>query len=80
MPLPLPDDVYDIVQAAAAPIHPQHRGEFLQALAGEIERHPVIGPGLVHRIAADLQHRYAVTARAEAELAGVPRHLPPRTC
>ena len=49
MPLSLSDDEYAAVQAAAAPIHPQQRDAFLKALASELERHPVVGPGLVHR-------------------------------
>ena len=55
MPLSLNDDEYNAVQAAAAPIHPLQRDAFLKALAVELERHPVVGPGLVHRVAAELQ-------------------------
>ncbi|HWY81630.1 MAG TPA: hypothetical protein VNY10_06800 [Roseiarcus sp.] len=60
MPLSLSDDEYAAIQAAAAPIHPLQRGDFLQALAKELERHPVVGPGLVHRLAAELQRRYVI--------------------
>jgi hypothetical protein len=49
MPLSLSDDEYSAVLAAAAPIHPLQRDDFLRTLAGELERHPVVGPGLVHR-------------------------------
>ena len=49
MPLSLSDDEYAAVQAAAAPIHPMQRDAFLKALAAELERYPMIGPGLVHR-------------------------------
>ena len=66
MLLSLSDAEYVVVQAAAAPIHPLQRGEFLQALATELEKHPVVGPGLVHRVAAELQRRYVVEARTEA--------------
>ena len=45
-PLSLSDDEYNAVQAAAAPIHPLQRGAFLQALAVELERYPVVGPAL----------------------------------
>jgi hypothetical protein len=58
MPLALTDDEYEAVQAAAAPIHPLQRGTFLQALATELERHPVVGPGLVHSYAAELQRKF----------------------
>jgi hypothetical protein len=65
-PISLSDPEYSAVMAAAEPIHPQQRGDFLQALAVELERQPVVGPGLVHRLAADLQRRYVVEARQEA--------------
>lgn len=65
MPLSLSDAEYAAVQAAAAPIHPQQRSAFLQALAKELELHPIVGPGLVHRLCADLQKRYGVTAHSE---------------
>ena len=78
MPLSLNDDEYNAVQAAAAPIHPQQRGAFLEALAKELERHPVVGRGLVHRLAADLQRQFVVQPRAEAATAAAPRHVPPR--
>jgi hypothetical protein len=77
MPLSHSDDEYNAVQAAAAPIHPLQRGAFLEALAKELERHPVVGTGLVHRLAADLQRQFVVQARAAAT-AAAPRHLPPR--
>jgi hypothetical protein len=76
-PLSLSDDEYLAVQAAAAPVHPQQRGAFLQALAVELERHPVIGAGLVHRCAADLQRRFLIEAQRETSPAA-PRHLPER--
>ena len=65
MPLSLSNDEFDAVQAAAASIHPLHRGAFLQALAKELEPYSEIGPGLVHRLCADLQKRYGVTAHSE---------------
>ena len=63
MPLSLYDDEFAAVQAAPAPSHPRQRGAFLQDLAKEIERHPVIGAGLIDRLAADLQRRYVVEAQ-----------------
>jgi hypothetical protein len=57
---------------AAGPIHPLQRGAFLQALAVELERHPVVGPGLVHRCAAALQKTFVVAAHSEAS--AEPRH------
>jgi hypothetical protein len=75
MPLSLSDAEYSAVQAAAAPIHPNQRHAFLQALATELEKHPVVGPGLVHRCAADLQKTFDVTAHSETLRAAEPRHL-----
>jgi hypothetical protein len=73
MPLSLSDDEYNAVQAAAAPIHPMQRDAFLKALAAELERHPVVGPGVVHRAAAALQKTF--TVEAHRETAHAPRHL-----
>jgi hypothetical protein len=75
MPLALTDDEYAAVQAAAAPIHPLQRGDFLKALATELERHPVVGPGVVHRCAADLQKTFVVAAHSETSHSAEPRHL-----
>lgn len=75
MHLALNDDEYAAVQAAAAPIHPLQRDAFLRALAVELERHAVMGPGLVHRVAAELQKTFGVTAHSETPLAAEPRHL-----
>lgn len=68
MPLSLSDTEYDAVQAAAAPIHRLQRDAFLKALAAELERHPVIGPGLVHRVAAEIQKTFSVTAHTETAM------------
>jgi len=72
-PLALTDDEFAAVQAAAAPIHPSQRDAFLRALAVELERYPAVGPGVVHRCAAELQRRYTVAAHAETS--AEPRHL-----
>jgi hypothetical protein len=74
MPLSLNDDEYAAVQAAAAPIHPMQRDAFLKALAAELERHPVVGPGVVFRAAAQLQKTFVVAAHSETG-AHAPRHL-----
>ena len=73
MPLSLSDDEYNAVQAAAAPIHPLQRDAFLKALAAELERQPVVGPGLVHRLAADLQ-RHSSSRRERRPHTAAPRH------
>ena len=76
MPLSLNDDEYRAVEAAAAPIHPRQRDAFLKALAEELERHLVVGPGLVHRCAADLQRRFGVETVREPSAADL-HHLRP---
>jgi hypothetical protein len=65
MPLALNDSEFAAVQAAAGPIHPLQRGAFLQALAVELEKYAVVGPGVVFRCAAELQKRFGVTAHSE---------------
>jgi hypothetical protein len=65
MPLSLNDDEYNAIMQAAAPIHPLQRDAFLKALAAALEAHPVVGPGLVHRCAADLQKTFVVAAHSE---------------
>ena len=45
----------------------------LKALASELEQHPVVGPGLVHRLAGDVQRRYVIAP--ERETSPEPRHL-----
>jgi hypothetical protein len=62
-PLSLTDDEYAAVEAAAAPVHHLQRSAFLKALAAELERYPVVGPGIVHRCAAALQKTFVVAAQ-----------------
>ena len=69
MPLSLSDAEYAVIQAAAAPIHPSQRDAFFEAVAKELKRHPVIGPGLVHRCAAELQKSFNVVGHRETALA-----------
>ena len=45
VPLALSDDELAAVMSAAAPLPIRDRGEFLQALAVELEKHREIGPG-----------------------------------
>jgi hypothetical protein len=78
MPLSVSGAEYDAVQAAAAPIHPQQRDAFLKALAVELERYPVVGPGVVHRCAAELQKSFGVVAHSETLLAPAQEGAPGR--
>ena len=67
MPLSLNDAEFAAVQAAAAPIHPRQRDALLKALAEELERHPVVDPGLMHRLAGEL--RANMSSRPNADVA-----------
>jgi hypothetical protein len=73
-PLALSNEEYEAIQTAAAPVHPHQRDGFLQALADELQRVPVRGVGLIHRIAAETQRRFTIDARRDAESAAAPRH------
>ena len=66
---PQPDQYRTVVGPSIAQAQ---RDDFLRTLTAEfLEHHPVMGPGLVHRCAGDLQQRFAVRARAEVEHEGV---------
>jgi hypothetical protein len=67
--LALNDAEFVAVMQAAGPIHPLQRDAFLKALAVELERYPVVGPGVVHRCAAELQKSFGVVAHSETLLA-----------
>ena len=54
----LSDTELDIVMAAAAPLLPQSRDAFLRAVAGALAQHPQLGPGIVCRIAREMQRRH----------------------
>jgi hypothetical protein len=59
--------------ARDAPVHPLQRDAFLKALAAELEKHPAIGPGVVHRCAAELQKTFVVAAHSKPSLAPAQR-------
>ena len=73
-PLALTDAEFAAVQAAAAPIHPLQRDAFLKALAIELERYTVVGPGVVHRCAAELQKTFGGAAHSTTLHTVGPRH------
>jgi hypothetical protein len=71
--LALNDAEFAAVMQAAGPIHPLQRDAFLKALAVELERYPVVGSGVVHRCAAELQKSFGVVAHSETLLAPTQR-------
>jgi hypothetical protein len=54
----LSDDELTAVMDVCKPLPPQDRDQFLRAICAELEKHPVVGPGLIHRVCRDLQRRY----------------------
>jgi hypothetical protein len=57
-PLRLSDAELAEVMAAARPLQPHMRDSFMQAVAAELSRLGVVGPGAVHRICAAVQRRF----------------------
>jgi hypothetical protein len=58
-PLSLTDDEMNTVMALAAPLPPENRVPFLEAIADELAANGAeVGPGAVHRIARTLQRRF----------------------
>jgi hypothetical protein len=62
-PLSPTDEEMSLLRELSAPIPLRQRQEFLLAIAAELDTEQTagadIGPGLIHRIASRLQHRYA---------------------
>jgi hypothetical protein len=71
MPLSLSDAEYAAVRRPRRRFTRCKGPPFLQALAKELELHPIVGPGLVHRLAADVQRRYVIAP--ERGTAAAPR-------
>ena len=65
MPVHLSDSELDAVMAAAQPLEPSRRDAFLQQVAAQLQGRQ-IGPGLVHRVCAEVQ-RWAPRALFRAE-------------
>jgi hypothetical protein len=55
----LSDEELGVIVALAQPLHPHRRGAFLQAVIEEASKHAAIGPGLVSRIAREMQQSFA---------------------
>jgi len=52
------DDQLDQVMAACAPLDPERRKAFVEAVAAELAGCPVLGPGAVHRAIAVVQRKF----------------------
>jgi hypothetical protein len=57
-PLSLSNDEKEVLFTLAEPLDHRRRGEFLATVAAELEACPQPGPGLVHRVAAQVQRRF----------------------
>lgn len=61
MPLALNDDELCAVMIAAQPLHPLVRDQFLEAVANELAKHDVLGPGIIARVVREQQRIYLTT-------------------
>jgi hypothetical protein len=75
MPLPSFADLHFAIERAAAPIVPAERPAFIQAVVTELERHAILGEGILYRTVASLQRQFTVEARSVTEGEGESRHL-----
>ena len=57
-PLPLSEDLAAIVDSAAMPLRPSDRPLFFEAVGAELSRQPTLGPGVVFRVARELQREF----------------------
>jgi hypothetical protein len=58
MPLGLTDAELAAIMAAAAPLQPRDRDQFLRDVASELARYPEVGPGVIHRVVAKIQRAH----------------------
>jgi hypothetical protein len=65
-PLSLTDEELTLLQSLAEPIAFGRRDEFLTAVADELANCPQTGPGVTHRIAAEIQRRFVLQAQRVA--------------
>jgi hypothetical protein len=63
MPISLTDIQLDAVLRAAAPLLPQDRSPFLEALAHALQGQPLLGDGVIHRTIAETQKRFFTPPR-----------------
>ena len=70
-PLRLSDSELDAVMAAARPIDRDQRDAFMQAVAAELRKAGgAVGPGVVHRICAELQRRFILAPDLDLRAGG----------
>jgi hypothetical protein len=57
-PIALTDAQMSAIWAAAMPLEVKVRGAFLEEVAREICRHPILGDGLLHRVIMQVQKKH----------------------
>ena len=57
-PIALSEEQMTAIWAAAVPLSTDARGAFLEEVATEISRHPILGDGLLHRVIMQVQRKY----------------------
>ena len=57
-PVKLNDDELSTVYRAAAPLDPDLRDQFLQAVAAELAKCDVVGPGVVYLVCRNVQGQF----------------------
>jgi hypothetical protein len=65
-PLSLSDEELSLLRSLASPVAYGRRREFLQEVAAASEAYPQRGPGVTHRIAAQVQRGYILTSQRVA--------------
>ena len=64
--LRLPVHEFDRVMEAAKPVAEPDRDALLKDIAAELGRYEVVGPGLLHQIISEVQHRYDIADQRRA--------------
>lgn len=54
----LSDSELQTIMEAAKPLHPHQRSDFLRDVSAELAKYEVIGPGIIHRVTAQLQRAH----------------------
>jgi hypothetical protein len=62
-PIRLSDDELSAVFSAARPLPVEHRGAFLEEVANALANCAEVGPGVVHRVAFELQRAFFTQRR-----------------
>ncbi|MDN3274753.1 hypothetical protein QWJ07_10890 [Frankia sp. RB7] len=59
----LSDSELAAIMAAAAPLQPHARSQFLRDVNAELARYPEIGAGIIHRVVAKIQREHLNPSR-----------------